>query len=71
MYQLREWKYKDANAPGGNDSGAFGATTKMTGNFKHYKKNIIDSTRNREGRNYGGGPHLVLVVGVVEGTRLN
>jgi hypothetical protein len=66
-----DWKYKDANAPGGNDSGASGATTKEKGNFKHYQKNIIHSTRYREGRNYRGAPHLVVVVRMVEGTRLS
>jgi hypothetical protein len=71
MYPLGEWKYKDAKAPDGNDSGAFGATTKEKGNTKHYQENIIHSTRYQEGRNYRGGPLLVVVVRMVEGTRLS
>jgi len=49
MYSLGEWKYKDANAPDGNDSGAFGATTKEKGNTKHYQENIIPQGIKKEG----------------------
>jgi hypothetical protein len=71
MYQLDEWKYKDANALNGNDSRGCGTITRKKGISKHYKENIIHSTRYREGRNYRGGPHLVEVLRMVEGTRLS